>query len=315
MAQSGTLLKRLRAVGAAVFLGAAAFFSGAAFAQNAKLIETDWELKPSARVEFGAVSAETATRDESIIVNGDAFTVRAQASLVIEDEDTRIRLEVDRVEVFRLDDERDDVNRDRITADFNQELNEDFELQLRARYYDDLITAESADTDEIQGSARITYEPERAHRLRVRGSWREREYDRGTGGQTTGQGPRIDVNYRHRLGRYHYANLDLRAESIDSDDPRRGYSRQSVKVSYTQPITRDARVRPAFQYLNTRFDNRLNQDGERRHDQLVVPEVEFHWWPGKWRVEAEAKYLFTSSNLPSRQREGYRLTLSVGYVF
>ena len=315
MAQFGHLPRRLTAVCAAFGLGMAAFASTPAVAQSAKLIETDWELKPSARVEFGAVSAETATRDDSVIVNGDAFTIRAQAAIVIEDDNTRIRLEADRIEVLRLDDERDDISRDRITAEVNQEVSEAVEVQLRARYYDDLVTAESTDTDEIQGLVRVTYEPERAHRVRVRGSWREREYDQGTGGQTEGHGPRVDAQFRHRLGRYLYVTVDLRAESIDSDDPRRGYSRESAKVSYTQPITPDLRVRPAIQYLRTHFDERLNEFGETRRDELVVPEVEMHWWPGKLRVEAEAKYIFSDSNLPARVREGYRLTLSVGYVF
>ena len=151
--------------------------------------------------------------------------------------------------------------------------------------------------------------------MRVRASWREREYDQGTGGQTTGHGPRVDAQYRHRLGRYHYAIVDLRAESIDSDDPQRGYARESAKVSFTQPITRDLRVVPAIQYLQTRFDGRLNDEGERRRDELLVPELELRWWPKKWRIEFEGKYLFSNTNLPSRERDGYRLTASVGYVF
>ena len=47
----------------------------------------------------------------------------------------------------------------------------------------------------------------------------------------------------------------------------------------------------------------------------MVPEVELLWWPGKWRIEAEAKYIFTGSNEPVRERDGYRLTLSLGYAF
>ena len=60
---------------------------------------------------------------------------------------------------------------------------------------------------------------------------------------------------------------------------------------------------------------RITAAGERRRDRLVVPEVELLWWPGKWRIEAEAKYIFTGSNEPVREREGYRLTLSLGYAF
>ncbi len=273
-----------------------------------------WTLDPSARAEFGVVSAATATRDEQIVVDGDALTFRGQLAFDLEDDDTRFRLEADRIEVVRLGDGRSDSNRNRITAQVDQELSHAWDIQLRGRYYDDLVTAESSDTDEIQGSVRVTYEPERAHRVRIRASWREREYDNGANPQTTGDGPRIDMQYRHRLGRYHYVTLDARSESISSDDPRRGYRRQSAKLSYTHPLTRDLRVRPAVEYLNTTFDGRLTEARERRNDELFVPEVELLWWPGKWRIEAEAKYITSSSNLATRDREGYRFTLTVGYA-
>ena len=274
-----------------------------------------WTLDPDARVEVSFVSAESTTRDEQLVVDGDAFTVRAQVGIDLEDDNTRFRLEADRIEVFRLGEGRRDSARDRFTATFEQELGDDWEFQLRARHYDDFVTAESSDTDEWQGAAMVTYEPVRAHRVRVQGTWRSREYDGGSGASTEGEGPRVDVDYRHRFGRYHYLTFDLRAESITSDDPERGYARESAKVSYTQPITPDLRVRPAIEVLETRFDGRVTPDGERRTDTLVVPEVEMLWWPGKFRVEAEAKYIFSSSNQPTREREGYRLTLSVGYVF
>lgn len=274
-----------------------------------------WSLEPDARVEVGVVSAETATRDEQIVVNGDAFTFRGQVGLDLEDDNTRFRVEADRIEVVRLGEGRRDSNRDRITVFVEQEFDDDWEVQLRGRYYDDLVTAESSDTDELQGAVTVTYEPVRAHRLRVQGTWREREYDNGADPQTRGQGPRVDVDYRHRIGRYHYINFDLRAESISSDDPERGYNRQSAKIAYTKPITPDVRVRPALEVIETRFDGRLTPDGDRRKDRLIVPELELHWWPDRWRVEAEAKYIFSDSNLATREREGYRLTLSVGYVF
>lgn len=292
-------------------LGVCAAFAGT----NAVAQDGGWTLEPDARIELGVVSAESATRDEQIVVDGDAITARAQVGLDFEDDNTRFRLEADRIEVFRLGEGRSDNNRDRITATFEQELSDDWDVQVRGRYYDDLVTAESSDTDELQGSVRVSYEPTRASRVRVRGTWRDREYDNGADPRTTGEGPRVDAQYRHRFGRYNYLTFDLRAESIDSDDPDRGYSRESAKVSYTQPITPDLRVRPAIEILKTRFDGRMTADGERRADELFVPEVELLWWPDKWRVEAEAKYIFSGSNQSTREREGYRLTLTVGYVF
>ena len=72
---------------------------------------------------------------------------------------------------------------------------------------------------------------------------------------------------------------------------------------------------PALELIRTRFDGRIADDGALRRDRQTVPEVELLWWPGKWRVEAEAKYIFFTSNESAREREGYRLTLSVGYLF
>lgn len=74
-------------------------------------------------------------------------------------------------------------------------------------------------------------------------------------------------------------------------------------------------MRPAIEVIRTRFDGRFTDTGEQRRDRLVVPEVELLWWPGKWRIEAEAKYILSASNEPVREREGYRLTFSVGYAF
>jgi hypothetical protein len=54
-------------------------------------------------------------------------------------------------------------------------------LQLQARHFDDVVTVESGDTDEWQGSARLTWEPTRDHRLRVQGTWRDRETNESDG--------------------------------------------------------------------------------------------------------------------------------------
>lgn len=284
-------------------------------ASRAGAQESGWRLEPDARIEVQTVSAQTTTRDNDLIVDGEAISVRGQVGLALEKRGVRLRVEADRIEVFRLGEGRRNIARDRFTATVQTDIEKDWELQLQARHFDDVVSVESNDTDEWQGSVRIAWEPDRENRVRVQGTWRAREYENGPLAETTGEGPRVDAQYRRRLGRYHYIAFDLRAESIRSDDPRRGYERQSVGASYTRPITPDLRVRPAIEVIQTRFDGRLNPTGERRSDSLVVPEVEVLWWPGQWRIEAEAKYIFAGSNEPIREREGYRLSLSVGYAF
>ncbi len=277
--------------------------------------ESGWRLEPDARIEIQTVSAQTTTRDEDLVIDGEAVTLRGQVGLGLESKRTRLRIEADRIEVFRLGEGRRDISRDRLTATVQQDVTRTLEVQLQARRYDDLVTVESADTDEWQGSARVTFEPTRENRFRLQGTWRDRQYDNGAGPATTGDGARIDAQYRRRFGAYHYLTFDLRSESIASDDPARGYERDSAGVAYTRPVAKDLRVRPALEVIKTRFDGRIADDGSLRRDRQVVPEVELLWWPAKWRIEAEAKYVFFSSNESLREREGYRLTLSVGYAF
>ncbi|MCB2066153.1 MAG: hypothetical protein KDE15_05875 [Erythrobacter sp.] len=280
----------------------------------------EWQLDPYARIEAGIVLSQSSDSEDELIIVGDGGYVRGAAGVTWGDDVTTFRLEADRIQTERFGNAtgRGHYDRDRITVSATRQLGDDWEVELRGRMYDDLVTAESSDTDELSAAVRIEYEPVLDHRLRAQLTWRERNYDDGQGpGGTasTGQGPRLDVEYRYRLGRYNYLNLDLRAEEINSDNPQRSFTREAVGVSYTQPITRDLRVRPAIEYRHTRFDGRIAPDGQPREDNSVVPEIELLWWPGDWRIEAEAKYIATSSNDPLRDREGYRFSLTVGYVF
>ncbi len=299
-----------RVLGGMLFAVLALLATGRVAAQD-----TGWRLEPDARIEVQTVSAETTTRDSDLVVDGEAISVRGQVGLAFGNDTSRLRIEADRIEVFRLDSDRRDISRDRLTATAATDVTRTLEVQLQARRYDDLVTVESADADEWQGSARVSFEPTRKHRFRAAATWRDRQYDNGAAPATTGNGPRVDAQYRRRFGPYHYLAFDLRAENIRSDDPARGFERESAGVAYTRPLTKDLRVRPAIDVIKTRFDGRLADTGALRRDRQIVPEVELLWWPGKWRIEAEAKYVFFNSNETTREREGYRLTLSVGYAF
>lgn len=280
----------------------------------------NWKLDLLARVELGIVTSESSDSEDELVISGDGGFLRGAVALELEDDNTTFRIEADRIQVERFGSAtgRPRYDRDRFTASVTQEIGDDWEVRLQGRIYDDLVTVESSDTDETSATVRIEYEPVLAHRFRATVTWREREYDDGAGPggvSSQGDGVRVDLDYRHRLGRYHYVGVDLRAEEINSDNPFRNYTRESAQLSYTHPITSDIRLRPAVEVRHTRFDGRLTPGGEVREDTQVVPEIELLWWPDNWRIEAEAKYIFSDSNDPVRDREGYRLSLTVGYVF
>ncbi|WP_340588448.1 hypothetical protein [Erythrobacter alti] len=314
-------VKTLRAINAMRWAACTGFAAALLHVPSAAQDDASgWSLDPYARAEIGVVLSESEDRDDELIINGNGGYLRGQFGVTIGDDVTEVRLEADRIEVERFGSAtgRDSFNRDRLTASITQKLDDDWEIELRARMYDDLVSVEFVDTDEFQASVQLEYEPERAHRFQLRATWRDREYDDGDGPggtSTHGEGVRVDAGYRHRMGRYHYINFDLRTEDISSDNPQRGYSRDSVSASYTRPITSDLRVRPALELRQTSFDGRLTPGNELREDTQIVPEFELLWWPGSWRIEAEAKYIFADSNDPVRDRRGYRFSLSVGHVF
>lgn len=155
--------------------------------------DSEWRLEPDARIEVQTVTAQTTTRDDDLIIDGEAISLRGQVGVALQKDGLRFRLEADRIEVFRLGDNRRDIARDRFTATVETDIEKDWELQLRARHLDDSVTVEANDTDEWQGSARLTWEKDRKHRVRLQGTWREREYANGPQAETTGDGPRVDA--------------------------------------------------------------------------------------------------------------------------
>lgn len=289
-----------------------------AFSAPAAAQDGGWQLDPFGRVEAGVVSARATNDDYEFIYIGDAAYFRGQAGMELADEDSAFRLELDRIMVERFSSDRPNTDRDRFTASFEQDFGKAWEVLVRLRGYDDLVSAEFNDTDALELTGRVEYEPVRAHRFRFGLTWRERQYDDGDGadgGSTRGSGWKASGSYRHRLGRYHYVTLDARAEEIDSDNARRTFARQTVSASYTHPLTSDLRLRPALTLRHTTFPGRGVVEGEPREDTYLTPELEALWWKGPVRVEAEAKYVISDSSDPERDRKGHRLSLSVGYVF
>ena len=100
------------------------------------LAEDSWKLNPDARIEVQTVSAQTTTRDEDLVIDGEAISLRGQVGLALENKTTRLRVEADRIQVFRLGEGRSDLSRDRLTATLEHDLTETLDVQLQARRYD-----------------------------------------------------------------------------------------------------------------------------------------------------------------------------------
>lgn len=278
----------------------------------AMLAAAPQEVDPYLRIGATGVYSEAEVSDFDEI-DGSSVRFESEAGVDLDWDDTRVNFEADADYVEFTNEDFTDRWRYRLRAEVEQDLTEALELRLRAEGSWATPSVEYFDVDELELRSRLEWEPVRAHRVRGEFRWRERSYNDGS--DATGSGPRVDLDYRYRFDAYHYLELETWFEEIDSDDPYRRYNRRAGQVSYTHPLTDDLRVRPALAYRDTDFPDRAADTAPFRQDEEWVPEVEFLWWPGDWRMSAEFQYRWRDSTDLSRDRSGPRVEVKVAYVF
>lgn len=269
-------------------------------------------IDPYLRVGATAVESRVDVLDVDEDLDASSLAFESEFGLDIESGVDTVHFEFDADYVDFSNPDFTDRWRFRGEAAWTREWSDDWETRLRIDAGESVPTASFFDTDILRVRARLEYEPERAHRGRIEIRWREHDYDDDSG---TGSGPRVDADYRFRLGRYNYFEIETRWEEITATDPDRAYRRQEVKLLYTQPITDNLRVRPAISYLATDFPGRAADSSSFRRDRQWTPELEFLWWPGEWRMSAEFQYRWRSSTDFSRDIDGARIELKSAYVF
>lgn len=276
------------------------------------LLAASSEVDPYLRVGATAVESRADVLDVDEDLDASSIAFESEVGLDIENGRDTLHFEIDADYVDFTNPDFTDRWRFRGEVAWTREWSEDFETRLRVDAGKNVPTASFFDTTLVRYRLRVQYEPVRAHRGRIEARWRTHDYDDDSG---TGHGPRVDADYRHRIGRYHYIELESRWERIDAVDPYRAYERYGLKALYTRPITDDLRVRPALAYLATDFPGRGSDTGPFRQDRQWVPEVEFLWWPDDWRFSAEFQYRARASSDRNRDIEGARIELKAAYEF
>lgn len=273
----------------------------------------EWTVDPELDVAIKGVTAESAIRDDEETIDGDAIAFRLSPSASIANENIEIvvRNSATRIEYFEEDRTDRWQNVARVSAEL--QTDESGSIMAFAERGDNLSTAEFSRTDEWEFGARVERELSRSNRLRLGASWRDRHYDDLA--QSTGAGPQLDGEFRHRVAANHYIYARGRYEEIDSGNPIRDMSRWTVAASYQRPIGPDLRIRPEIAYRDLDYPGRIVADGTYRQDDILTPEVTLLYSPGPWLVVAEARYIVRNSNDPAFDREGYRVSFEVGYEF
>lgn len=272
-----------------------------------------WKLEPGLRVTARGIAARSTAPAEDEVIDGNAFALIAAPSAVLSNDDVTVTL---RNTVTRLEFEdpaRDDrwQNAARLSARYD--LSDATAITAFGERSDNALAAEFTSTDEWEFGGEIEHSFDRANRVALGASWRERSYDDSD--NSTGSGIRVDGEYRYRLGANHYAFLRGRYDTINSATDRRNLDRWLAEASYQRPLAKDLRLRGELSYQRLDFSGRTLATGGVRQDDLFWPELTLIWSPGPWRLAAEGRYIVRNSTDPAFDRSGYRVELEASYAF
>ncbi|MBA4748897.1 MAG: DUF560 domain-containing protein [Sphingopyxis sp.] len=272
-----------------------------------------WRIEPGLNLTARAIAARTTAPAEDEVIDGNAFALVAAPSLVLTNDDVAVTLRNTSTRLEYEDPDRADrwQNTARVSAQFN--LSDATTISGFGERADNMLAAEFTSADEWEFGGEIEHSFDASNRVQLGASWRLRSYDDSD--NSTGNGLRVDGEYRYRFGPNHFAFLRGRYDEINSGNARRDLDRWLVEASYQRPIAKDLRVRSELSYQRLDFSGRTLASGGVRQDDLFWPELTLIWSPGPWRLAAEGRYITRNSTDPQFDRSGFRLELEISYAF
>lgn len=272
-----------------------------------------WRIDPALRITARGITARSTAPGEDEVIDGNALAAVITPSLVLAKDDVTVTLRNATTRLEFEDPARTDRWQNAARLGIAYDLADATRIAAFGERSDNILAVEFTSTDEWEFGGEITHSLDAASRVALGASWRERSYDDLTG--SSGNGIRIDGEYRYRFGANHYAFLRGRYDEINSANDRRELERWLAEASYQRPIADDLRVRGELSYQRLNFTGRELAAGGVRQDQLFWPEATLIWSPGPWRLAAEARYIFRDSTDPDFDRSGYRFELEISHAF
>ncbi|MES2904475.1 MAG: hypothetical protein V4696_09855 [Pseudomonadota bacterium] len=170
-------------------------------------------------------------------------------------------------------------------------------------------TLEARSADQVSARARLTVALNKQDRFTLTAAARRRAYD---GSSAEAWAPMIEGDYRRRLGRYQYIDLESRFERVDSNDDLLDYRRLSLAGYYTHPLGRATRLRAGIAHRRWSWDERLTSDARPLRDQLWVPQARLtHALSSDLDLELDYRRPLRRSNDDLFDREGHRLAATI----
>jgi hypothetical protein len=272
-----------------------------------------WRLKPGLRLTARGITARSTAPGEDEVIDGNALAAVITPSLVLAKDDVTVTVRNAATRLEFEDPARTDRWQNAARLSLAYDLSEATRITAFGERSDNILAAEFTSTDEWEFGGEITHSLDAANRVALGASWRERSYDDAAG--SSGEGIRIDGEYRRRFGANHYAFLRARYDEINSPEARRELGRWLAEASYQRPVAQDLRLRGELSYQRLDFGGRPVAGGGVRQDDLFWPELTLIWNPGPWRIAGEARYIVRNSTDPAFDRSGYRFEVEVSHAF
>lgn len=188
-------------------------------------------------------------------------------------------------------------------------LGDKFSVAFEGAGATNISTLEARSADQLAARARLVVEPNQDNRFTLTAAARRRDYD---GSAAHAWAPMIEGDYRRRLGRYQYIDLESRFERVNSNADVFNYRRLSVAAFYTHPVGRETRLRAGLAHRRWSWDERLTSDARPLRDRIWVPQARLtHAISDRFDLEFDYRRPLRRSNDNAFEREGHRLAATV----
>lgn len=228
--------------------------------------------------------------------------------------ESKIRVQLSSTLVDYTDADRDDRwnNELRLAQEFELSDRVDFDGQVALAT--EVQTLEFENADQVTAQGRLTWRLNAEDRLRIYAAYRARSYN--DAGSTSADAPYLGVEWRRRVDRGAYFELEARLEDVDADRASFDYQRTSLTASYSRVIDDKTRGRARLGYRSWSYEDRPTPEGQSREDWSFAPELELRRaLTAAADLEFNFRHVIRRSNDDRYDRDGNRVAVSISYDF
>jgi hypothetical protein len=202
----------------------------------------------------------------------------------------------------------------RLRADYERRVAKRWSAGAAAFISLNVPTPEFPRADQLVFIPSLEFQPSRLHRARIYLALRERWYRDSL--RSSAFSPYGGIDYRLRLGPWHYGDLWYRLERNNAELAAYRFVRSSWGIDYTRPLTVRQRVRVGLIHRSDHYDQPFDL-GTLRIDQTYERWILSGSWMRDvdrvWRLQADYRFLSGRPSGPEPDFESHRFAGTIRY--